>query len=201
MTYFVAGMAASMLHARQVQCSADEVSTFSPPSGQTCQQYMAPYLQAAPGYLLNPQSTTECNYCSISNADTFLAGSGIEWSQRWRNFGIMWAYVAFNTAAAVFLYYFFRVRSGNKRSSAGKSKSKKGKKGEQKDEENQNENREPIAAGTSDEEKDDSDGGELTPRRSGVAQTGWNNAQQAAEGYFSRNLKRSQTNRANAAVF
>lgn len=206
MTYFVAGMAGTMLGGRRVECASDEVSTFSPPSGQTCQQYLQPYQVATQyaGYLLNPSSTTECNYCQISNADTFLAGSGIYYGQRWRNWGIMWAYVAFNTAAAVLLYYFFRVRSGKKKSSSGKSKSKKQKKQQQQqqgDEENQ-QPREPVAAGTSasDEEKDDSDGSELTPRKSNAAQAGWNSAQEYAGQYLNRNLKRSQTNRANAAI-
>lgn len=114
-TYWVGGIAATMLHGRQVVCASEELSRFSPPAGQTCQQYLASYLSTAPGTLQNPQSTTECRYCPLSNADQFLAGSDIYWSQRWRNFGLFWAYIAFNIFAATLLYWFFRVRkTGNK---------------------------------------------------------------------------------------
>jgi ATP-binding cassette subfamily G (WHITE) protein 2 (PDR) len=50
-------------------------------------------------------------------ADQYLNGSNIYWSERWRNFGLMWAYVIFNIAAATFLYYFFRVRKSSGKSS------------------------------------------------------------------------------------
>jgi ABC-type multidrug transport system permease subunit len=116
LTYWVGGMAATLLHGRRVVCSPDEVSIFNPPSGQSCGAYMQPYLTKAPGYLLNPDATKECRYCSISVADTFLALSRIYWKNRWRNFGLIWVYVFVNIAAAVLLYYFFRVRPASKNS-------------------------------------------------------------------------------------
>lgn len=77
-------MAAAMLHGRQVTCSATELSVFQPPSSETCGQYLATYLTAAPGYLENPDATSDCAYCSIRVADTFLESVGISWSDRWR---------------------------------------------------------------------------------------------------------------------
>jgi ATP-binding cassette subfamily G (WHITE) protein 2 (PDR) len=121
-TYWVSGLAATELHGRAIECSASETSTFSPPGGQTCQQYLAPYLVFAPGTLQNPNDTTDCRYCSLSNADQFLAGSNIYWSERWRNFGIVWAYVGFNIVIAVGTYYLFRVKRWNKGSSGGSKK-------------------------------------------------------------------------------
>ena len=106
-----------MLHGRQVTCSEAETSIFNPPSGQTCQDYMAPYLTQAPGTLQNPMATSDCRYCALSVADQYLESSNIYWSERWRNFGLIWVYVVFNIAVATFLYYFFRVRT-----SSGKSK-------------------------------------------------------------------------------
>ncbi|KJY00318.1 ABC transporter like protein [Zymoseptoria brevis] len=123
-TYWVASMASAMLHDRQVTCSDTEISTFQPPQGQTCGQYMQPYLEGgATGYLQNPDATADCGYCSIRVADTFLSGVGISWSNRWRDFGLVWVYVFFNLGMAVFLYWFFRVRSHSKKTS---KKSKKG---------------------------------------------------------------------------
>jgi ATP-binding cassette subfamily G (WHITE) protein 2 (PDR) len=123
LTYWVAGIAAAMLHGRQVVCADAELSIFNPPAGQTCGEYLAPYLTQAPGTLNNPDAVNDCSYCALSVADQYLNGSNIYWSERWRNWGLMWAYVIFNIAVATFLYYFFRVRK-----SSGKSKSDKGAK-------------------------------------------------------------------------
>lgn len=119
LTYWIGGMAAAMLGGRAVECAADEVSTFNPPSGQTCGQYMSDYLKTAVGTLQNPTATSDCSYCALSNADQFLAGVNIYWADRWRDFGLIWVYVAFNVAAAVFLYWFFRVRQRKAKGSGG----------------------------------------------------------------------------------
>ena len=47
LTYWVAGIAAAMLHGRQVVCAEVELSIFNPPAGQTCGQYMEAYLTQA----------------------------------------------------------------------------------------------------------------------------------------------------------
>ncbi|KAJ4855726.1 ABC-2 type transporter domain-containing protein [Trichoderma breve] len=112
-TYWVAGIVATELHGRQIICSQSELSIFNPPSGQTCGEYLAPFLQQAPGQLQNPSSTTQCAYCQLSNADQYLAGSEIFWSDRWRNYGIVWAYIVFNIFTAITLYYLFRVKKWN----------------------------------------------------------------------------------------
>ena len=124
LTYWVGGIAGTMLHGRQVECSAKESSVFNPPDGQTCQQYLATYLIDAPGTLQNPDARSQCRYCALSNADQFLAGSGISYGDRWRNFGLMWVYIGFNIFGAVALYYFFRVR-GTKKSKPSSGGAKK----------------------------------------------------------------------------
>ncbi|CAI6337086.1 unnamed protein product [Periconia digitata] len=125
-TYWVGGIVSTLLHGRPVICSSTEVSRFSPPAGQTCGQYLADFLQTAPGVLQNPESTTECNYCGLSSSDQFLAGSQIFYSERWRNFGIMWAFIGFNIFMAVFTYWLFRVakfgKGKGKKTSTSKSK-------------------------------------------------------------------------------
>ncbi|KAI1844016.1 hypothetical protein JX266_009882 [Neoarthrinium moseri] len=123
-TYWAAGMVATQLHGREVICSSSETSIFDPPANQTCGDYMSNYLQLAPGQLQNPADTSQCRYCSISVADEFLAGSQIYWDERWRNFGIVWAYFFFNIAISVLTYYLFRVHRWN----AGSSSLKKSKK-------------------------------------------------------------------------
>jgi ABC-type multidrug transport system permease subunit len=112
-TYWVAGIVGTELHGREIVCSETELSIFSPPSGQTCGEYLAPFLQQAPGQLQNPSATDQCHYCQLSNADQYLASSEIFWNDRWRNYGIVWAYIVFNIMTAITLYYLFRVKKWN----------------------------------------------------------------------------------------
>ena len=108
-TYWIAAMAGTQVNGKPVACSSTELSVFPPPAGQSCGQYLAAFLTDAPGQLLNPTSTTSCQYCGLRTADQLVAGSNIYYSQRWRNFGVFWAYIIFNIAMAVLLYYVFRV--------------------------------------------------------------------------------------------
>jgi ATP-binding cassette subfamily G (WHITE) protein 2 (PDR) len=110
LTYIVSGVASTGLSGRPVQCSTSEIQVFDPLSGLSCGAYLQPYLTQAPGQLLNPAATSQCQYCPLSNADQFLAMSEISWSTRWRNFGVVWAYIIFNTIMAMILYYIYRVK-------------------------------------------------------------------------------------------
>ncbi|KAF2035084.1 ABC multidrug transporter-like protein [Setomelanomma holmii] len=108
-TYWIGGIVATMLSGRAVECSSTEVSIFDPPSGQTCGQYLQNYASVAGGNIQNPSATSACQYCSLSNSDQFLATVSISYSQRWRNFGILFAFIAFNVFIAVLTYWLFRV--------------------------------------------------------------------------------------------
>jgi ATP-binding cassette subfamily G (WHITE) protein 2 (PDR) len=83
-TYWVGGMVSTMLGGRPVHCAADEVSVLDPPAGQSCGQYLGPYAQAMMGDIQNPDATSQCRYCALTNADQFLSGSSIFYSERWR---------------------------------------------------------------------------------------------------------------------
>ncbi|PGH12263.1 hypothetical protein AJ80_06777 [Polytolypa hystricis UAMH7299] len=121
LTYTIGGLAAIGLHDRRVECAENEFAKFDPPAGSTCGQYLSRYLDAgAPGRLYNPTATSQCRYCPLQNGDQFLAGSEIHWGDRWRNFGLGWAYILFNIGAAVVLYYLLRVRKSKPKSSMGK---------------------------------------------------------------------------------
>jgi ABC-type multidrug transport system permease subunit len=112
-TYWVGGVASTELHGRPVECSASEISIFNPPFNMTCGQYLASYLEVAPGHLQNPPATSDCHYCALSNADQYISGVEIYWSQRWRNFGIVWVFVFFNIFMAIVLYWVFRIKKWN----------------------------------------------------------------------------------------
>ncbi|PHH91761.1 hypothetical protein CDD83_10405 [Cordyceps sp. RAO-2017] len=135
-TYWIGGIVATELHGRTINCSDEETRVFDPPQGMSCGQYMAPYLQTATGRLLNPDDNSQCRYCTVRNADQTLVASEIYWGDRWRNYGIFWAFIAFDIFAAVALYYLFRVKTWNLASLNPMRlmpKSKKGEKGDKAD--------------------------------------------------------------------
>ncbi|PYH30935.1 ABC multidrug transporter [Aspergillus neoniger CBS 115656] len=118
LSYYIAGIAGTALHGRPIICSDSELSVFNPPSGQTCGEYLADYLTTATGRLYNENATESCEYCSLRSADQYLAGREISWDDRWRDYGIFWAYFVFNICAAIVFYYVFRVRPYNKKTKA-----------------------------------------------------------------------------------
>jgi ATP-binding cassette, subfamily G (WHITE), member 2, PDR len=120
-TYWIGGMVALLLHGRAVECSEAETSVFDPPAAggggtTTCGEYMADFL-AEPGVLgrlQNPGDVAACRYCAYTVADDFMSGLGLSWNDRWRNFGIMWGFIAFNVFVTVLLYYTMRVRKAKR---------------------------------------------------------------------------------------
>ncbi|GIZ45746.1 hypothetical protein CKM354_000889900 [Cercospora kikuchii] len=115
LTYWVGGIVATVLYEHEVHCAPDELSIFDPPPGQTCGEYLEPYLAQVPGQLVNPSAAAGCRYCGLSTADQLLAASEISWTHKWRNFGLVWAYVMFNIAMATLLYYMCRVKRWQRR--------------------------------------------------------------------------------------
>ncbi|KAK0736554.1 ABC-2 type transporter-domain-containing protein [Apiosordaria backusii] len=113
-TYWISGIVSTVLHERRVECSISETLIFDPPQGMNCAQYLSPLEGQGSGMLQNPFDTEACRYCGFGVADQYLAGVDIFWEDRWRNFGIMWAYIVFNIAVAIGVYYIFRVRETKK---------------------------------------------------------------------------------------
>ncbi|PGH02182.1 hypothetical protein AJ80_08905 [Polytolypa hystricis UAMH7299] len=113
-TYVVDAFLSTSLANAKVTCASNEYLHFQAPNGQTCGEYMTPYITAAGGYLLNESisGTENCEFCPLSSTNQFLAVVNSSFDKRWRNFGIIWAYVAFNIAAAIFLYWAVRVPKG-----------------------------------------------------------------------------------------
>jgi ABC-type multidrug transport system permease subunit len=91
-----------------------------PPTGTSCGTYLTPYAQLGGGRIYNPDAMADCQYCTASNADQFLRSVAISYGTRWRDYGIGFAYIAFNIFMAVFLYYIIRVRKGSGKSIAEK---------------------------------------------------------------------------------
>lgn len=96
----------------EVVCSPIEYLHFNAPSGQTCGQYMAPWISYAGGYLQDPSSTGDCTFCAIKDTNVFLNSFGLSFNHRWRDFGLLWVYIIVNIIGAIFFYWLSRVVSG-----------------------------------------------------------------------------------------
>ncbi|PGH03298.1 hypothetical protein GX51_04168 [Blastomyces parvus] len=115
-TYLVSAMLSTALSGADIVCEPVEFLRFNPVGNQTCEAYLAAFREtyAPRGYLENPLATSDCGFCAMEKTDTFLAGISSYYSEAWRNFGLMWVYIAFNIACAVLIYWLTRVPKGAK---------------------------------------------------------------------------------------
>ena len=104
-TYFIDTFVSLLLHDRKVVCDNMELVPGQPTTGKTCGQFMQAYIDEYGGYLKNANTMTVCGYCTYSVGDDFLAVEGMSYSNRWRNFGIECAFVAFNIFGMFAGYY------------------------------------------------------------------------------------------------
>ncbi|KAH6954654.1 ABC-2 type transporter-domain-containing protein [Fusarium avenaceum] len=118
-TYVVEGFLGTTIANAPVKCATNEILKFKPAKGSTCKEFLSDYISSSGGYLSGDSgsSTQECLYCPMASTNEFLKKINVSYDNRWRDFGLLWAYVVFNCAAAVAIYWLVRVPR--------KSKSKK----------------------------------------------------------------------------
>lgn len=109
LTYLVSALLSTGLAGNPVQCSDLELLRFQPANGTTCEEYMAPYMEIAGGRLTDSMATDSCAFCPLSSTDVFLTSVNSFYNDRWENFGIFWAYIVFNIAASLAVYWLVRV--------------------------------------------------------------------------------------------
>lgn len=115
LSYWISAVLSTGLANVDVTCASNEYITLNPPDGQACGEYMADYITRAGGYLLDPSTTSDCKFCKIKETNVYLAGISSHYEDRWRNFGLMWVYIAFNIAAALTLYWLVRMPKGKRK--------------------------------------------------------------------------------------
>lgn len=94
-TYFISSLLSVGIAHAPVECTSSELTVFDPPADSTCGDYLESFMSSAGGKLLKQDATSGCQFCTIENTDMFLAGFKAEYSERWRNVGIICAYVGF----------------------------------------------------------------------------------------------------------
>ncbi|KZZ99461.1 ABC transporter ABCl1 [Moelleriella libera RCEF 2490] len=108
-TYLVSGMLSTAVANTNVECASNELLRFQPVGGQTCLQYLGPYLDIFGGALMDNNTRSTCEFCPIKDTNTFLTGVASYYSERWRNFGLLWVYIFVNIVGAMFIYWLARV--------------------------------------------------------------------------------------------
>jgi len=71
--YLSEGTTTDMLYGLDMTCRADEISVFQPPNATTCQEYAGDFLRSATGFLLNPDATSDCQYCRYKSGQSYVS--------------------------------------------------------------------------------------------------------------------------------
>ncbi|KAK4686950.1 ATP-binding cassette, subfamily G (WHITE), member 2, PDR, partial [Tremellales sp. Uapishka_1] len=95
-TRLISGLIVNEMQGLEVVCQESEFSVFSSPAGQTCSEWAGDFATAVGGYINNPDATAGCQFCQYREGQAFFAGLAIEFSNRWRDWGIFVAFVVFN---------------------------------------------------------------------------------------------------------
>ena len=110
LTYLISSMFSTAVAKTDIECSQRELLEFQSPNGQTCGQYLAPFLKHASGSLLNPGSFEKCRYCPLHRTDDFLNTLNVKYGDRWWQYGLQWLYIVFNILCTFALYRVARAR-------------------------------------------------------------------------------------------
>ncbi len=70
-SYLLEGFLGAAVHDVPVVCESSEFARFSPPPGQTCQQYTQAFIQQAGGYV--QEQAGICEFCQYANGDEFVS--------------------------------------------------------------------------------------------------------------------------------
>lgn len=126
-TYLIEGLVVNAMGGQEITCDPNEFQAVVPPAGQQCVEYLSAYVSSATGYaqvlddgscgycvvgLINARSTSPLANPSLlqyRTGDQFFAGLGMSYSHRWRDVGLMVAYIGFNVVACFALTYLVRL--------------------------------------------------------------------------------------------
>lgn len=59
---------------------------------------------------MNPEATTDCQYCPYSSGDQYLATLNISYGEKWRDFGIFLAFCISNWLLVYFFIWSVRIK-------------------------------------------------------------------------------------------
>ena len=103
-TWVMEGILGNAVGGAKVECLDKEMQTLHPPDGQTCEGYMRNFPL---GYATSKDG--DCKYCLYDMGDQYLESIRYNYHHKYRDLGIMAAYIAFNIILLFGLFYLFRV--------------------------------------------------------------------------------------------
>jgi ABC-type multidrug transport system permease subunit len=111
--YYIEGLTVNELADAVVHCTDKDLIKFNVPPGQTCGQYTQSFFQQSgvTGYIDNPDAVSpeQCGYCQYKSGPEFYETTmGWNAANKWRNFGILVAFFAFNFIFFVAMVYLRR---------------------------------------------------------------------------------------------
>ncbi|WVW81393.1 hypothetical protein I302_103385 [Kwoniella bestiolae CBS 10118] len=114
--YLIGGLTSRIMWDVDVQCAEQEYGVFDPPSGQTCSAYMQDFLSQNPGYIDNPDATSQCRYCPYSKGNEYLKTLNLgDKVDGWRDIAITALFVL-SSYGFVFLLLKLRSKASKKAS-------------------------------------------------------------------------------------
>lgn len=126
-TYVVEALMGISLAGAPVRCASHEMLEVPTPSAAGCDEFLQAHIEAYGGYLGgggNGEGDGSCQYCPMADTDDYLSSIDVDFANRWRNFGILWAYCIFNIALATSVHWLVRVPKGTKGKAREKEKGK-----------------------------------------------------------------------------
>ncbi|KAL4871026.1 ABC-2 type transporter-domain-containing protein [Aspergillus spectabilis] len=75
--YFIEGLGTNAMHGVRFTCANEELSIFHAPAAETCASYAAEFfnMSTATGYLINPEASGQCEYCTYADGDEYVRSS------------------------------------------------------------------------------------------------------------------------------
>ncbi|KAK5991913.1 ABC multidrug transporter atrF [Cladobotryum mycophilum] len=123
--YLMEAFLGATVHAKPVRCEDSELARFSPPPGQSCESYVAPFIQQAGGYVTTGTDGL-CEFCQYATGDEFAKGFSVSYSHIWRDFGIFCGFIVFNYGV-IYASTWLRFKAKNPfKGIRAKAKAKKG---------------------------------------------------------------------------
>ncbi|KAF3025191.1 hypothetical protein E8E15_002689 [Penicillium rubens] len=95
--YLLEGLVGVITHNVPVRCIDREESRFSTPAGMNCQDYAGSFAEKAGGYVRDAGNGM-CSFCQYSTGNQYAKSLNVFYSHKWRDYGILWAYIIFNFA-------------------------------------------------------------------------------------------------------
>jgi ABC-type multidrug transport system permease subunit/ABC-type multidrug transport system ATPase subunit len=99
--YLLEAFLGAAIHDQPVQCADSELARFSPPPGQSCQEFTRTFIAQVGGYVQDGADGF-CEFCQYATGDEFGKGFSVYYSHIWRDFGIFCAFIAFNYGVIYF---------------------------------------------------------------------------------------------------